>query len=280
MLMRDPETVPLYQATSSGHSRAIIANRLSYFFDFKGPSVTIDTACSASLVALHLACQSLRTGETRQAVVAGANVILSHEMTISMSMMRFAAHKECLLVLTLPRFLSPDGRCYTFDERANGYARGEGVGCLYLKPLDAAIQDGDTIRGVIRNTGVNQDGKTSGITLPSGKAQEELIESVYSKAGLNPLDTTYVECHGTGTPAGDPLETGAIAKVFGPGRPPEKPLRIGSVKTNVGHLEGASGVAGVIKTILMLENGVILPNRNFEKPNKQIPLEDWKLKVR
>jgi acyl transferase domain-containing protein len=178
------------------------------------------------------------------------------------------------------RFLSPDGRCYTFDSRANGYARGEGVGVVYLKPLADAIRDGDTIRGVIRNTGVNQDGKTAGITLPSRDAQEALMRSVYKGAGLNPLETSYVEAHGTGTPAGDPLEAAAISNVFGPGRPIDEPLIVGSIKTNVGHLEGASGVAGLIKTILMMENQLILPNRNFEKANERIPLKKWKLKVR
>ena len=148
-----------------------------------------------------------------------------------------------------------------------------------MKPLQDALRDGDTIRGIIRNTGVNQDGKTPGITLPSRQAQEDLIHAVYDKAKLNPLETSYVECHGTGTPAGDPLEAAAISHVMGRGRSHEQPLHIGSVKTNIGHLEGASGIAGVIKTILMLENQRILPNRNFTKANKQIPLYDWKLNV-
>ncbi|KUI54273.1 Lovastatin diketide synthase LovF [Cytospora mali] len=265
LLSRDPETTPFYQATGSGHSRAIIANRLSYFFDLRGPSVTIDTACSASLVALHLACQSLRSGETKQALVAGANVILGLEATISMSMMRF---------------LSPNGRCYSFDERANGYSRGEGVGCVFLKPLADALRDGDPIRAVIRNTGANQDGKTSGITLPNREAQEDLIRSVYAKANMDPTMTSFVECHGTGTLAGDPLETAAIANIFTKNKPDHSPpLLIGSVKTNIGHLEGASGVAGLIKAVLMLEKDKVLPNRNFETPSKRIPFADWKLKV-
>jgi acyl transferase domain-containing protein len=178
-----------------------------------------------------------------------------------------------------PRLLSHEGRCYTFDERANGYARGDGVGVLFLKPLQDALDAGDTIRAVIRGSGSNQDGKTPGITMPNGLSQEALIRHVYQKAGLNPLDTSYVECHGTGTQAGDTTETGALARVFGPGRDESEPLIIGSVKTNVGHLEGASGVAGVIKTILMLENGIILPNRNFKKANPRIPLKEWKLRV-
>lgn len=178
------------------------------------------------------------------------------------------------------RFLSPDGRCYTFDERGNGYARGEGVGAVFLKPLADALKDGDTIRAVIRGSGSNQDGKTSGITLPNPVAQEALIRDVYVSAGLNPLETSFVEAHGTGTSAGDPLETRALTKLFcGPNRPAEEPLMIGSIKSNVGHMEGASGIGAVVKAVLMLEQEVILPNRNFDKPNPRIPLDEWKLKV-
>ncbi|KAJ5245106.1 hypothetical protein N7489_005202 [Penicillium chrysogenum] len=264
LLLRDPECVPMYQCTNAGQSRAMTANRLSYFFDLKGPSVTVDTACSGSLVALHLACQSLQTGDASTAIAAGVNLVLSHEFMSTMSMMKF---------------LSSDGRCHTFDEKANGYARGEAAGCLILKPLAKALHDHDKIRAVIRGTGSNQDGRTAGITLPNGAAQESLIRSVYARADLDPSETDFVEAHGTGTLAGDPVETGAIARVFGIGRPPDNPVRIGSVKTNVGHLEGASGVAGVIKAVLMLENRMFLPNRNFEKINPRIPLDDWKLKV-
>ncbi|CAP93818.1 Pc16g11480 [Penicillium rubens Wisconsin 54-1255] len=265
LLLRDPECVPMYQCTNAGQSRAMTANRLSYFFDLKGPSVTVDTACSGSLVALHLACQSLQTGDASTAIAAGVNLVLSHEFMSTMSMMKF---------------LSSDGRCHTFDEKANGYARGEAAGCLILKPLAKALHDHDKIRAVIRGTGSNQDGRTAGITLPNGAAQESLIRSVYARADLDPSETDFVEAHGTGTLAGDPVETGAIARVFGIGRPPDNPVRIGSIKTNVGHLEGASGVAGVIKAVLMLENRMFLPNRNFEKINPRIPLDDWKLKVR
>ncbi|KAJ5187895.1 hypothetical protein N7449_010889 [Penicillium cf. viridicatum] len=264
LLLRDPECVPMYQCTNAGQSRAMTANRLSYFFDLKGPSVTVDTACSGSLVALHLACQSLQTGDSSTAIAAGVNLILSHEFMSTMSMMKF---------------LSSDGRCHTFDEKANGYARGEAAGCLILKPLTKALHDQDKIRAIIRGTGSNQDGRTAGITLPNGIAQENLIRSVYTRAGLDPSETDFVEAHGTGTLAGDPVETGAIARVFGSGRPPDNPVRIGSIKTNVGHLEGASGVAGVIKAVLMLENRMFLPNRNFERINPRIPLDDWKLKV-
>jgi acyl transferase domain-containing protein len=175
--------------------------------------------------------------------------------------------------------LSPDGRCYAFDERANGYARGEGVAVLLLKRLEDALADGDTVRAIIRGTSCNQDGKTPGITMPNGVSQEALIRSVYEKTGLDPLDTSFVECHGTGTQAGDTTETGAIQNVFCAGRQSKTPLAIGSVKTNIGHLEGASGLAGVMKAILMLENEIILPHRNFEKANPRIPLKEWALRV-
>ncbi|KAJ5412660.1 uncharacterized protein N7487_007019 [Penicillium crustosum] len=181
--------------------------------------------------------------------------------------------------MSMMKFLSSDGRCHTFDEKANGYARGEAAGCLILKPLAKALHDQDKIRAVIRGTGSNQDGRTAGITLPNGAAQESLIRSVYTRAGLDPSETDFVEAHGTGTLAGDPVEAGAISRVFGSDRPSDNPVRIGSVKTNVGHLEGASGVAGVVKAVLMLENRMFLPNRNFEKINSRIPLDDWKLKV-
>ncbi|THW31619.1 polyketide synthase [Aureobasidium pullulans] len=264
LLYRDAETMPMYQVTNAGNSRAILSNRLSYFFDFKGPSVTIDTACSASLVAFHLACQSLRTGDAEQAIVGGSSVILNNDLFVSMSAMGF---------------LSPEGRCYSFDERAEGYGRGEGVGCIMLKPLEHALRDGDTIRAVVRNTGSNQDGKTPGITFPSGDAQTTLIRNVYAKVGLDPSETDYVEAHGTGTQAGDPIEAAALSAVFGKLRPEGDRLRIGSVKSNLGHLEGASGIAGLIKSVLMLENRVILPSRNFERPNKRIPLDEWGLEV-
>ncbi|GAB1201027.1 hypothetical protein APSETT444_010412 [Aspergillus pseudonomiae] len=258
------DCIPMYQCTNSGQSRAMTANRVSYFFDMKGPSVTVDTACSGSLTALHLACQSLRTGDASMAVAAGVNVILSHEFMSTMTMMKF---------------LSPDGRCHTFDESASGYARGEGIGCLILKPLRDAIQDHDPIRAIIRGSGLNQDGRTPGITLPSGASQETLMRHVYQVAGLDPCETDFVEAHGTGTQAGDHIETGALAKVFCHNRSPMRPLRVGSIKTNVGHLEGTSGVAGVVKAVLMLENRTFLPNRNFRVVNPRIRCEDWRLKI-
>lgn len=177
------------------------------------------------------------------------------------------------------RLFGEEGLCYTYDSRGSGYGRGEGVVSLVLKPLDHAIRDGDNIRALIRNTGANQDGRTNGITFPSSEAQANLMRSVYHSAGLDPSETGYVEAHGTGTAAGDPVEAEAIASVFTARRTPDNPLLVGSVKSNIGHLEAASGLAAMVKTIYALEEGAIAPNINFEKPNKDIPLEKWKLKV-
>jgi acyl transferase domain-containing protein/NADPH:quinone reductase-like Zn-dependent oxidoreductase/SAM-dependent methyltransferase len=175
-------------------------------------------------------------------------------------------------------FLSPDGKCYSFDHRANGYARGEGVGSIIVKRLSDAIRDGNTIRAVIRGSGVNQDGRTAGITLPSATAQEALIRSVYASAGLDYKETRMLEAHGTGTSAGDPIEASAAAKIFGPHRSQTDPLYIGAIKSGIGHLEGGAGVAGVIKSVLILESGVIPANVNFEKPNPKIPVKKWNIK--
>ncbi|KAI9831662.1 MAG: hypothetical protein M1819_004728 [Sarea resinae] len=264
---RDVETAPLHSST--GNASSILSNRLSYFYDLKGPSLTLDTACSSSLVALHLACQSLRTGESKQSVVGATNLILNPDVMVTMSKLHF---------------LSPTSTCHTYDSRADGYARGEGITALILKPLEDAIRDNDTIRAVIRGSASNQDGKTSGITLPSPKAQEELIRTAYRDAGFDFSGTGYFEAHGTGTQAGDPLESGAIGATIGQVRPVDEkgdkvPLYVGSVKTNIGHTEGASGLAGVIKAVLALEHGVIPPNIHFEKPNPRIDLKGWNLRV-
>ena len=177
------------------------------------------------------------------------------------------------------RLFGEEGLCYTFDDRGSGFGRGEGLVSVVLKPLDHAIRDGDNIRTVIRATGANQDGKTNGITFPNAQAQADLMRSVYQCAGLDPMDTAFVEAHGTGTAAGDPVEAEAIASVFTGKREIDNPLYVGSVKTNIGHLEAASGLVAMVKTIFVLEEGVIPPNINFEKPKKDIPLEEWKLKV-
>ncbi|KAL8631914.1 hypothetical protein Q9189_002390 [Teloschistes chrysophthalmus] len=261
-LHKDVEDIPVYQAT--GTSANVLSNRISYVFDLRGPSITMDTACSSSLAALHTACQSLQAGDISQAIVGGAHIMLSPDTMVGMSMLKLFGEQ---------------GKSFTYDSRGTGYGRGEGVVSLVLKTLDDAIRDGDSIRAVIRNTGINQDGKTNGITFPSLDAQAQLIEDVYKAVGLDPAQTAYVEAHGTGTAAGDPVEAEAIARTLAINRARDDPLLVGSVKTNVGHLEAASGLTGLVKTIYALENGVIPPNINFETPNKDIPLEEWKLKV-
>jgi acyl transferase domain-containing protein/NADPH:quinone reductase-like Zn-dependent oxidoreductase/SAM-dependent methyltransferase len=267
MQRRDMELAPKYQST--GASPTMLSNRLSYFFNLKGPSITLDTACSSGLVAVHLACQSLQVGESSMAIVGGSNLILSPDIQIEMSDMHF---------------LSPDSISYAFDERANGYARGEGVGVIVLKPLHLALKNKDPIRAVIRGTAASSDGKTPGITLPSKNAQIELIRMAYHAAGCDTSQTGYFEAHGTGTAAGDPIETGAIGEVFAPHRPlaangERIPLALGSLKTNIGHLEGASGIAGLIKAVLSVEKGIIAPNVWFNKGNPRIDFETWRIQV-
>ncbi|KAF2964402.1 hypothetical protein GQX73_g9163 [Xylaria multiplex] len=256
MVSKDPETASRMAIT--GTFSSILPNRVSWFFDLLGPSVHIDTACSSSLVAVDLACQSLASGDASMALVTGSNLILG---------------PDGFLLLSNLGFLSPDSKSYSFDHRANGYARGEGVIALVLKPLRDAVKDGDMIRAVIRSTGTNQDGRTPSLTQPSPEAQEELIRHVYKKAKLSFGFTRYVEAHGTGTPVGDPIEMKAIGRVFRPYRSPEDPLYVGSVKANIGHLEGCSGLAGIIKSILILERGVIVPNALFQKVNNSIDTE-------
>jgi acyl transferase domain-containing protein len=185
-----------------------------------------------------------------------------------------------MIHLTALNFLSPGSKCHAFDHKANGYARGDGIASIVLKPLDDALRDNDVIRGVIRGTVVNQDGKTPGITNPSMQAQEDLINLAYESAGLDMSETSYFEAHGTGTQAGDPIETGALARTFGKTRTPENPLLVGTVKTNLGHLEGASGLAGLIKAVYVLEKGMTPPNLWFEKANPRIPIQQLKIKVR
>ena len=216
------------------------------------------------------------------AIVGGSNLILSHEPMLALSRLRYSRALRLMRWdhADAKRLLSPDGRCYTYDERANGFGRGEGASCLVLKPFEDAIKDGDTIRAVIRNSGANQDGRTLGITLPSGDAQTKLMERTYKAAGLDPSETSYVEAHGTGTSAGDPIEAASLSKVFGQGRSVDQPLKVGSIKSNIGHLEGGSGIASVVKIVLMLENNLILPNFKFQKANPRIPMHDWKLEVK
>jgi acyl transferase domain-containing protein len=274
ILNSDPETTLKYKPT--GVTNAILSNRVSWFFDLKGPSMTIDTACSSSLVALHLAVQSLRSRETNmvryalndldtnadidKAIVSGVSILENPVESIGMS------HHG---------LLGAHGRSFSFDSRAEGYARGEGVGTVVVKPLYAALRDGDTIRAVIRETGVNQDGRTSGITVPSGDAQERLIREVYWRAGLDVEHTRFVEAHGTGTSTGDPIEAGALARAFKCRR--DSPLYVGAIKSSIGHLEGGSGVASIIKSILTLESGIIPANCDMKCINPSIAAADWNL---
>ncbi|KAF7133670.1 hypothetical protein CNMCM5793_004968 [Aspergillus hiratsukae] len=223
-----------------------------------------DAETSPILVGLHLACQGLRAGESKTAVVCGANLILSPDLAMWLSNLHMT---------------SQDGLSRSFADEVTGYGRGEGIAAVIIKPLADALKDGDTIRAVIRGTGVNQDGHTTGITLPNSEAQADLIRSTYSSAGLDLGETAYFEAHGTGTAVGDPLELGAVAHTVSKGRQAGDKLFVGSVKSNIGHLEGAAGLAGVIKCVLMLENRTILPNIHFDKPNKRIPFDAWKIQV-
>ncbi|KAI9052359.1 hypothetical protein LZ554_003709 [Drepanopeziza brunnea f. sp. 'monogermtubi'] len=262
MQFRDLDSAPTLAVTGSGIE--LLANRTSWFYDLRGPSVTVSTACSASMVSIHLACQSLRTGEATMALAGGANLFLSPEV--------FA-------LLSNQNFLSPDGMCHSFDASGNGYARGEGVASVLLKRAKDAIRDGDTIRAIIRGSGSNQDGKTPTMTMPNGAAQADLIRATYTSAGLDPSQTNYCEAHGTGTAAGDPAELFGLASTLCENRDPAKPLYVGSVKTNIGHLESVAGIAGVVKAILALEAGVIPPSLNFDTPNPKILFKEWNITV-
>ncbi|KAF3920592.1 hypothetical protein ABW21_db0201640 [Orbilia brochopaga] len=262
MLLQDHENLP--RSILMGNGQCMVANRISHFFDLQGPSVSVDTACSSAMTALHLACQSIRTGDAEMAVVGGANLILFPSSSIALSGIGLTGR---------------EGKSYGFDERAAGYGRGEGIAAIVLKPLDAALRDNDPIRAVIRETGMNQDGHTPTITSPSQEAQESLIRAVYERAGLNLADTTYVESHGTGTVVGDTIETGALGRTLGANRPSTKPLFVGSVKANFGHTEATSGLAAVIKVVLMLEKGYILPQALFDTPSPKIDFKGLNLQV-
>ncbi len=250
-----PEDISAYFGTGNVHS--ILTGRLSYLLGLQGPSLAVDTACSSSLVALHSACQSLHTGDSNLALAGGVSLILNPDWMIN---------------FCKSHMLAPDGHCKTFDAKADGYARGEGCGIVVLKRLSDALKDKDPILAVIRATDVNQDGASSGLTVPNRHAQASLILSALKKAGREAKDIDYIEAHGTGTSLGDPIEAGAIADVFSGKR--EKPLLLGSVKTNIGHLEGAAGVAGLIKVILSLQHASLPPHLHFEELNPGINLND------
>ncbi|KAI1446155.1 putative polyketide synthase [Annulohypoxylon stygium] len=264
----DLESLPKYAAT--GTASSILSNRVSYFFNWTGPSMTIDTACSSSLIATHQAVQSLRKGESNLAVAAGANLIFGPT--------NFVAESNV-------QMLSPTGRSRMWDSGADGYARGEGVAAVMLKRLSDAIRDGDTIECIVRETGTNQDGRTTGITMPSSVSQAELIRKTYANAGLSPLTDRcqYFEAHGTGTKAGDPQEAGAIYRAFFGDKEqsddPNDVLYVGSIKTIIGHTEGTAGVAGLLKASLAVQNGIIPPNMLFENLNPDIKPYYGKLQI-
>ncbi|WP_405914935.1 type I polyketide synthase [Streptomyces sp. NBC_00728] len=250
--------------TVTGLHRSIIANRVSYFLGLNGPSLTVDSGQSSSLVSIHLACESLREGESTIALAGGVNLNIVPESTMGAA--KFGG-------------LSPDGRCYTFDARANGYVRGEGGGIVVLKPLARAVADGDPVYCVIRGSAVNNDGGGDGLTVPLQAGQEQVLRLAYERAGIDPAHVGYVELHGTGTKVGDPVEAAALGAVLGAGREPGRPLRVGSAKTNVGHLEGAAGITGLLKAALSLSHRELPASLNFETPNPAIPLNRLNLRV-
>ncbi len=254
--------VDAYSAT--GVAMSIAANRISYALNLQGPSLAVDTACSSSLVAVHLACQAIWNHECHRAIAAGVNCLITPHLFIAFSSMGM---------------LSPDGRCKAFDASANGFVRGEGVGAVCLKPLSAALAAGDPIYALIRSTAVNQDGRTTGMTVPSRSSQEALVLEACRLAGVSPHEIQYVEAHGTGTAVGDPIETSALGTVLGAGRPAGEECLIGSVKANIGHLESGAGIAGIIKAALCLKHGMVPPNLHFKNPNPAIDFEKLRLKV-
>ncbi len=256
ILLKDPDRIDAYTGTGNAHT--IAANRISYLLDLRGPSMAVDTACSSSLVAIHLACQSLRNGESDVALAGGVNLLLSPELTITFSQ---------------ARMMASDGRCKTFDARADGYVRGEGCGVVVLKRLSDALRDGDNVLAVVRGSAVNHDGRSNGLTAPNGPAQQAVIREALTDAGVTPDQISYVEAHGTGTPLGDPIEIQSLRAVLEEGRAPDQSYLVGSVKTNVGHLEAAAGIAGFIKIVLSLTHEAIPPHLHLQEVNPHISLD-------
>ena len=250
--------------SGTGQALSIVANRISYVLGFQGPSIALDTACSSSLVSVHLACRSLQAGDATLAVAGGVNMIICPDTMVALS--KFGG-------------LSPTSQLCAFDARANGFVRGEGGGFVVLKPLNQALVDGDPIYAVIRGSAVNNDGASNGLTAPNPAAQESVLREACARAGVPTEDVGYVEAHGTGTPLGDPIEAHALGNVFGRGRALDQPLLLGSVKTNIGHLEAASGIAGLIKLILSVHHRQIPPSLNFETPNPHIDFAASRLRV-
>ena len=258
----DEPAVSLYSVTGTSFNTAI--GRVAFALGLEGPALALDTACSSSLVAIHQAVTGLQRGEADLALAGGVHAILSGRL---------------LEMRANAGMLSPDGRCATFDAAANGYVRGEGCGIVVLKRLAEAEADGDRIWAVVRGSALNQDGASPGLTVPSGPAQEKVIGAALKRAGLQPADVDYVEAHGTGTDVGDPIEAQATGTAYGRGRDADRPLLIGSVKTNIGHLEAAAGVAGVIKTVLAMNRGVIPRHLHFRVPRPEIDWERLPLQV-
>src|ERR1700756_1074460 len=258
----DHRGITPHSATGSAHS--VAANRISYCLNLRGPSVAMDTACSSALTAVYAACEHIRMGRGDIALAGGVTVMITPGGFIGFSQ---------------ASMLSPDGKCKAFDASANGFVRGEGAGMVLLKRLSQAIADGDPIHGVIIGTALNQDGHTNGISLPSAEAQARLVRDACIDAGVAPSRIGFVEAHGTGTAVGDPIEAHALAAALCENRPAETPLLIGSVKTNLGHLETAAGVAGLVKALLVLKHGRIPPSLHFETPNPNIDFAALKLRV-
>ena len=248
----------------SGTAHSAVSGRLSYFLGLRGPCISLDTACSSSLVAVHLAVEGLRRRECDFALAGGVNAI---------------HHPATSIVFSEANMLAPDGCCKTFDETADGYSRSEGCGVLVLKRLSDAKRDGDTVLALVRGSAVRQDGESAGLTVPNGTAQEQVMRAALTSAMLKPADIDYVEAHGTGTPLGDPIEMGAINDVFGASHTKSAPMVVASLKTNVGHMEPAAGVGGIVKTVLQLKNATIYPHLNFDAPSGRIPWASYPVTV-
>ncbi len=247
-----------------GNTGCIAANRLSYFFDLKGPSFTVDTACSSSLVAVHLACESILRGESELAIAGGVQALI---------------HPGIQMSFCKAGLLSPDGRCKSFDANANGYVRSEGAGVVLLKPLSMAMKDQDQIHAVIRGTAINSDGRSQGLAAPSQRSQSACVRSAFQKAGIDPKETQYVEAHGTGTRQGDPIELRALGSVLGAGRLNGEACRLGSVKTNLGHGETVAGITGLIKATLCVRERQLPPSLHFKTPNPSVSFDELGLEV-
>ncbi len=261
-VMRDYQTMDSYTLLGTYHSTVV--GRLSYWLGLQGPNLPVDTACSSSLVALHLACQALRNRECSMALAGGVNLLLSPWGYVYFSRIKA---------------MSPTGRCHAFSADADGYVRAEGCGMVLLKRLSDAQRAGDDILAVIRGSAVNHDGRSNGFTAPSGPAQEEVIRQALGQARVEAATVDVLECHGTGTPLGDPIEVQALAAVYGEGRPGERPLVLGSIKTNIGHTEGAAGIAGVMKAVLALQHARIPQSLHAARPNPLIPWDDLRVRV-